>query len=191
LGLPIAIDPGKHTLEAAAPGKVPSSQSFDAPSTPSTLAVTVPALKDDAGAPAAAAPQAAAAAPVAVAATTPPPAPSSGSGSNTAAIVSGVTTGAFVVGAVVTGVLYSSKRSDFNDANSSGDPSRFDKHDSAQTLGIVNAVLVGGAVVSAGFFVYFLASRGKHESPPTSSTKLRLTPVVSPQVAGLVLGGNL
>ena len=192
LGLPIAIDPGKHNVEASAPGKQPSTQTFDTPPTPTTIAITVPALQDSASPvlPAAALPASAAAAPVA-ATTAPPAASSSGAGSNTGAIVSGVATGAFVVGAVVTGVLYSSKRSDFNDANSSGDPSRFDKHDSAQTLGIVNAVLVGGAAVSAGFFVYFLVSGGKHESPPASSAKLRLTPVVSPQVAGLMLGGNL
>ena len=191
LGLPIAIDPGKHTVEAAAPGKATSTQTFDTPSTPTTLAITVPVLNDSASAPTGAAvpPATAAAAPVAAATTAPPAATSSGS--NTGAIISGVATGAFVVGAVVTGVLYSSKRSDFNDANDSGDPSRFDKHDSAQTLGTVNAVLVGGAVLSAGVFVYFLVSGGKHESPPASSARLRLTPVVSPQVAGLMLGGNL
>src|SRR6187402_975891 len=41
LGLPIAIDPGKHTVEAAAPGKATSTQTFDTPSTPTTLAITV------------------------------------------------------------------------------------------------------------------------------------------------------
>jgi hypothetical protein len=194
MGLQIPVDPGKHVLEASAPGKETATQTFDTPSTPTTLAVTVPALKDSASAavPVAQAPVAAvAAAPVAAAPSAPqPPQPSSSSGSNTGAIVSGVVTGAFVAGAVVTGVLYSSKRSDYNDANASGDPSRFDKRDSAQTLGTVNAVLVGGALVSAGFFVYFLASGGKHESPP-SSARLRLTPLVTPQLAGLMLGGNL
>ena len=192
LGLPIAVDPGKHVLEASAPGKVTSTQAFDTQPVPTTLAITVPVLKDSANAPAAVAAGAAVppAAPTQV--TTPPPeASSSSSGANTGAIVSGVATGAFLVGSVVTGVLYSSKRSDFNDANASNDPSRFDKHDSAQTLGTVNAVLVGGTLVSAGFFVYFLVSGGKHESPPASTARLRLTPVVSPQVAGLMLGGAL
>lgn len=190
LGLPIAVDPGKHVLEASAPGKQTSTQTFDTPNTPTTLSVTVPVLKESAGA----APVAAAAlapAPAPVTTSTPPNTSSAGSGSNTGAIVSGVATGAFLVGSVVTGVLYSSKRSDFNDANDSNDPARFDKRDSAQTLGTVNAVLVGGTLVSAGFFVYFLVSGGKHESPPASSARLRLTPVVSPQVAGLMLGGSL
>jgi hypothetical protein len=192
LGLQIPVDPGKHVLEVSAPGKETATQTFDTPSTPSTLAVTVPALKDSASAAVPVAQVAVAAptaAPVAAATTTAPP-PSSSSGSNTGAIVSGAITGAFLAGAVVTGVLYSSKRSDFNDANASGDPSRSDKRDSAKTLGTVNAVLVGGALVSAGFFVYFLATSGKHESAP-SSARLRLTPLVTPQLAGLMLGGNL
>lgn len=193
LGLPIAVDPGKHVLEASAPGKEPSTQTIDTPSTPTTLTVTVPVLKDGAPAPVAAAPAVAAAPPPAGA---PPPAPvappaSSRSNANTGAIVLGVATGVFAVGSVVTGVLYSSKRNDFNDANASNDPSRFDKRDEAQTMGTVNAVLLGGTAVSAGFLVYFLVSGGTHESPPPSSARLRLTPVVSPQVAALVLGGNL
>jgi len=192
LGLPIAVDPGKHVLEASAPGKEPSTQTIDTPSTPTTLTVTVPVLKDGASAPVAAAPVAVAAAPAAA----PPPAPatpptSSRANANTGAIVLGVATGVFAVGSVVTGVLYSSKRNDFNDANSSNDPSRFDKRDEAQTMGTVNAVLLGGTVVSAGFLVYFLVSGGTHEAPPASAARLRLTPVVSPQVAGLMLGGNL
>lgn len=193
LGLPIAVDPGKHVIEASAPGKETSTQTVDTPSTPTTLTVTVPVLKDSAATPVAAAPVAAAPPP---AQPLPPPAPvapppSSSSGSNTGAIVTGIATGAFAIGSVVTGVLYSSKRSDFNDANASNDPSRFDKRDEAQTMGTINAVMIGGTAVSAGLLVYFLVSGGKHESPPPSSAGLKLTPVVSPQVAGLMLGGNL
>jgi len=190
LGLQIPIDPGKHVLEASAPGKQTSAQSFDAPSTPSTLAVTVPVLKDGAPAPAA----------------TPAPVPAPtqatlqisdatanqpSSNPRTGTIVSAVATGAFVLGTGITGVLYSSKRSDFKSANDSEDPSRFDKRDSAQTLGTVNLVCSIGALASAGALVYFLVTEGKQESPPASSARIRLTPVVSPQVAGLVLGGSL
>ncbi len=190
LGLQIPVDPGRHVLEASAPGKETSTQTFDTPSTPTTLAITVPALKDNAGAAAAgAAPPALAASATATA--SPPEVPSSSSATNTGVIVSGAATGAFVVGAVVTGVLYASKRSDFNDANASLDPSRSDKRDSAQTLGTVQLVLSGGALVSAGFLAYFLISGSKHESPPASAAGVRLTPVLTPRVAGLMLGGNL
>ncbi|HYQ02660.1 MAG TPA: hypothetical protein VER96_28505 [Polyangiaceae bacterium] len=189
LGLPIAVDPGKHVLEASAPGKEPSAQTFEAPSTPTTVTVTVPVLKDSAPAPVAVAPVPA----PAPAPANPPPAPppSSSSGPNTGAIVAGVATGVFAAGSVVTGVLYSSKRSDFNDANASNDPSRFDKRDEAKTWGTLNMVMIGGTAVSAGFLVYFLVSGGKHEASAASAARLRLTPVVSPQVAGLVVGGSL
>ena len=190
LGLPIAVDPGKHVLEASAPGKETSTQAFDTPSTPTTVAITVPALKDSVGAPVA---MAAAPPPAsATQATAPSPtAQSSQSGANTGAIVSGAVTAGLAIGSVVTGVLYSNKRSEFDRANVNNEAARFDKRDSAQTLGTVNAVLVGGTLVSAGFFVYFLVSGSKHESPPSGGARLRLSPVVSTQVAGLMLGGNL
>jgi len=188
LGLPIAVDPGKHVLEASAPGKEASTQTIDTPATPSNLTVTVPVLKDGAATPVAIVPVPPPA-PAQPAPATPPP--SSSSSMNTGALVSGIATGAFVAGSVVTGVLYASKRSDFNDANASGDPSRFDKRDSAQTMGTINAVMIGGAAVSAGVLVYFLVSGGKHESPPPSAARLRLTPVVSPQIAAVLLGGSL
>jgi hypothetical protein len=104
-----------------------------------------------------------------------------------------VATGAFVLGAGITGVLYSSKRSDFNKANDANDPSRNDKRDSAQTLGTVNLVLTGGALVSAGFLVYFLATSGSHESAPVASARSRfgVVPLLSPNSAGLLLRGAL
>ncbi|HET7545539.1 MAG TPA: hypothetical protein VFK05_36985, partial [Polyangiaceae bacterium] len=176
-------------LEASAPGKEPSTQNFDTPSTPTSVTLTVPVLKDSAGGPAPIAGVAGAApvaAPPPAGTPAPAPAPAPSSGPNIGAIVSGIATGAFVTGAVVTGVMYSSKRSDFND-----DPSNVDKHDSAQTLGIVNAVLIGGAAVSAGVLVYFLVTGSKHESAKASTAPLQLTPIVSPQVAGLMLGGTL
>jgi hypothetical protein len=187
LGLPIAVDPGKHVLEASAPGKEPSSQSFDTPATPTNVTLTVPVLKDSAGAPAAvvATVPTGAPPPASTPPTTAAPA-SSSSGLNTGALISGIATGAFVTGAVVTGVMYSSKRSEFND-----DKTNADKHDSAQTLGVVNAVMIGGAAVSAGVLVYFLVTGSKHESSKASTAPLRITPIVSPQVAGLLLGGNL
>jgi len=187
LGLPIAVDPGKHVLEVSAPGKEPATQTIDTPSTPTSVTLTVPVLKDSAAAPT----------PVVAPVPTPPPATattpaaapaaSSSSGPNTGAIASGIVTAAFVTGAVVTGVMYSSKRSDFND-----DPTSSDKHDSAQAWGVANAVLIGGAAVSAGTLVYFLvAGASKHESARANPPRLRLTPIVSPQVAGLMLGGSL
>lgn len=189
LGVPIPVDPGKHVLEATAPGKQSYAQTFDTPNVPTTLAVTVPALSDAAGA-AAPAPAPVPVATAVPAATEPEPGPSSSKPNHTGAIVAGVATGLFVVGAGVTGALYAGKRSDFKDANDANDPSRFDKRDSAQTLGTVNLVLSGGALISAGLLVYFLVSGSKAEAAP-STARVQLTPLVSTTGAGLVLGGAL
>jgi hypothetical protein len=192
LGLQIPVDPGKHLLEAAAPGKQSYSQTFETPTAATVLAVTVPALQDAPGnaapppvTPAAPAPAAPASA-VSSSATSVPSA-----NSHTGLIASGVATGAFAVGTVVTGILYSSKRSDFNTANDNNDDTRFDKRSSAQTLGTVNLVFAGGTLVSAGFLVYFLATSGSHESAPSASARLNVVPLVAPNGAGLLLGGAL
>lgn len=195
LGVQFPIDPGKHLLEASAPNKQSYAKNFDAPSTPTTLAVTVPVLQDSAAAPAVPAPVA-----TPVPATAPPPAvpPSAPSASRpyTGLIVSGVATGVFAVGAGLTGVLYSGKRSDFNkanDPNAANYSSRSDLRDSAQTLGTANLVLTGGALVSAGFLIYFIATAGSHESASVASARSNfdVTPLVSPSGAGLVLRGAL
>jgi hypothetical protein len=193
LGLQIPVDPGKHLLEAAAPGKQSYSQTFETPTAATVLAVTVPALQD--------APSNAAAPPVTPAAAAPgvpasaaiPSSPTNPRNGNrhTGLIVSGVATGAFAVGAVVTGILYSSKRSDFNSANDNNDDTRFDKRSSAQTLGTVNLVFAGGTLVSAGFLVYFLATSGSHEGAPSARARLNVVPLVAPNGAGLLLRGAL
>jgi hypothetical protein len=190
LGVQIPVDPGKHLLEATAPGKQSYSQTFETPAAATVLAVTVPALQDAPNA-APAVPAVAPAAPVASVAPSATPAAGSSSGSHTGLIVSGVATGAFAVGTVVTGILYSGKRSDFNSANNGNDDSRFDKRDSAKTLGTVNLVFAGGTLVSAGFLVYFLATSGSHESPKAASARLGVVPLIAPDGAGILLRGAL
>ena len=192
LGVRIPVDPGKHQIEASAPGKQPDSQTVDAPAAGGTLAVTLPVLQDaPGGAPAATTPTPAPvpSAPRVAAAPAAPPAESSNS--HTGVIVSAVATGAFVVGAGVTGILYSGKRSDFNTANNNQDPTRFDKRNQAATLGTVNLVLSGGALVSAGFLVYFLVTGGSQESAPGATAKLRVLPVITPNLGGITVQGAL
>jgi hypothetical protein len=192
--LQIPIDPGQHVVDASAPGKQSFSQTFETPATASALAVTVPPLQDAPVAVTPPAPPAPAApvGPVAVAPATVPPAAaaSTSSGSHTGAIVAGVATGAFAVGTVVTGILYSGKRSDFKTANDNLDPARFDQRNSAATLGTVNLVCAGGTLVSAGLLVYFLMTAGSHESAPGGSA-LNVVPLVAPSGGGLVLRGSL
>lgn len=192
LGVQFPVDPGKHSLDASAPNKQSYSQTFEAPSTPTTLAVTIPVLQDSAATAAVPAPAPVPVAPAPAPALGPTPAPEPGR-SNTGLIVSGVATGLFAVGAGVTAVLYSSKRGDFNKANAASDGTAKDKRDSAQTLGTANLVLTGGALVSAGFLIYFVATSGSHEAAPVASARSRfnVVPLLSPNEAGLVLRGAL
>ncbi|MEO7035807.1 MAG: hypothetical protein ABI548_17865 [Polyangiaceae bacterium] len=196
-GLQIPVDPGKHVVEASAPGKQNYSQAFETPAAATVLAVTVPALQDAPGAVPPAVPAAVPVGPVNQVGPAAAPAPAATSaraarsGSHTGAVVAGVATGAFLAGTVVTGIVYSGKRSDFNDVNSSGDASRFSKRDSASTLGTVNLVFAGGTLVSAGFLVYFLATSGSHESAQSASTGLNVVPLVTPNGGGVLLRGAL
>lgn len=190
LGVRFPVDPGKHQIEASAPGKQTDSQTVDAPAAGATAAVTLPVLQDLPGAAPAAPPVAPTAAPATPAAG-PVAAPPPKGKSHTGAIVSGVATGVFVAGAALTGILYSGARSDFNTANKNHDPSRTDKRDQAATLGTFNLVLTGGALVSAGLLVYFLATGSSQESAPGPSAKLQLVPVIATTGGGITLQGAL
>jgi hypothetical protein len=170
-----------------------SEATFETPTAATVRAVTVPALQEApvAGAPPAVDPTAPAASIAPSTAPAATPAAGSSSGSHTALIVSGVATGAFLAATVVTGILYSGKRSDFKSANAGTDTTRFDKRDSAKTLGTVNLVCAGGALVSAGILVYFLATPRSHESPAAASGRLGVVPLIAPDGAGLLLRGAL
>ena len=206
LGVRLPVDPGRHQITASAPGKLSNSQTVDAPAPGGNQGVVLPALQDapkavPAATPAPTAAQTPAAAPIpaapagAPAPTSAPPAPppAAGSKSHAGLIVSGLTTGLFLAGAVTTGVLYSSDRSAFNtaNANASLDPSRFDKRDKAALMGTLNLAFTGATAVSAVFLLYFAATSGSSESPPSASAKLQLLPALAPDGGGLTLRGAL
>jgi hypothetical protein len=105
--------------------------------------------------------------------------------------ISGGTTVAMLVGATVTGLMATSKRSSFNEVN--GVPGKADEaqslHDSAVTLATVNTVFTGAAIVGAGVTAYFYFSRPEK---PVSRVGV---PVISPWVtadgAGVLLRSGL
>src|SRR5690606_39352732 len=69
-------------------------------------------------------------------------------------------TGAFTVGAAVTGVLALGKKGEFDDTNDGTDPSEAESlSDSTKTLNLVTDVLIGAAVVSAAVTTYLYVSR--------------------------------
>jgi hypothetical protein len=195
-GVAVPVDPGNHQVQANAPGKQPWAHNVQAPAQAANLAVSVPPLQDAGAGPAPApAPTPTPAPGAAEPGGHPPPAPAPAETpkkSKTGVIIAGVATGALVVGAVVTGVLYNGKKDDFEKADSIGAPNRFSKRDEAQTMGIVNAVLIGGAAVGAGVTLILLAtSSSSSESPPQAAAALELTPVFGPDGGGLSLRGRL
>jgi hypothetical protein len=195
-GLPMPVDPGRHRVTAAAPGKKPWSTDISTPPEGQTLAVTIPALEAasagaapvaPAGPPAAPAPL-----PPAPAAPAPPPvADGKPSRITVPFVVSAAAAGVFTIGAVVTGVMYSGAQAEFDDANRDGDADRFDRRDEAQTLGVANLVCAGGAVLSAGAAVAFFALGGSSKAEPQRAGRWQLSPSIGPKSAGFVVHGAL
>jgi hypothetical protein len=97
-------------------------------------------------------------------------------------------TGAFTVGAVVTGLLATSKHSQFQTANDGSNPAHAKAlRDSGQTLNLVNDVLVGGAVVAAGVTAVLYFARPRATS---SNAGLMLSPEFARNRAALSLTGS-
>jgi hypothetical protein len=196
LGLDMPVDPGTHHFVVTAPGKKPWSTEVATPPEGQTLSVTIPVLEavtDVASPPARALPPATAPTPAPVTELRDASVPveqESPSRVSVPFVVSAAAAGAFTIGAVVTGVLYTGARSDFDKANQELDGDRFDLRNQAQTLGIANLVCTGGAIVAAGAAVAFLATGGSAQEAPRAG-KLRILPVVGPAGAGLFVRGHL
>jgi hypothetical protein len=197
LGLPLPADSGKHTVAAKAPGRKPWQTEVTVQGSASTANVAVPDLeRDSVAAPVGAEASVPGAATAqrprqSVAFAAPEPTADGGvpSRGNGGVIAGGVVTGVFLVGTVVTSVLYSSKLHAYNTANDQYDSNAADLRAQAKTLGAVNLALLGGAVVAAGVTVY-LWTRPQQGQGPTSA-RLQLRGVVSPELAGVSLGGSL
>jgi hypothetical protein len=176
-GTAVPVDPGSHVLRATAPGAEPWSQSIDVPAGRETLTVVVPPLV---AARASDSAQPASNAVTADAGSSTRAAKSSGN----ALLISGIATGILAAGFAVTGVLYSAAQGEFEDANVSGDSSRFDKRDRASTLGIANVVLLSATVVAGGVTVYLWLG-----APASDSAASGLG--VDPSFRGLSVRGTL
>jgi hypothetical protein len=184
-GVPAPVDPGRHVVEAKAPGKQPFSQTLEIGAVADKQTVTIPTLVDlpTAVAPAQI-PPAKAASPIPVAQQLPSdrgierPTP-------TVVYVLGATTLALGVSAVVTGVVYLNERSSYKSSPSS--PGADDHYDSARALGIANAGLwvatVGGAGVTA--YLYFT----RPERRADEHARAVVAPWISPDSAGLTARG--
>lgn len=98
------------------------------------------------------------------------------------------TTGAFAVGATVTGILALGQKSKFDDSN---DGTQFDTAESAQksaqTLGLVTDILWGATALSAGVTTYLFFTRPE---APQNDTALRVSPLVGPGTFALSVQGG-
>lgn len=192
VGLPLPVDPGNHTFEAA--GKdlksdpVAVSVSEGGKSAVTLIVKAVPGSVDPFAAPIAATPAAT------TASTTPNPVPPPSTGPTerpvpTGAYIGLATTGALAVGAAVTGVLALGKHSDYDSANDGSDPTRADDlKSSGQTLSLVSDIFTGGAVVAAGVTAYLYFTRP--EVPASQNARLRFSPAVGRNGAALSLTGQ-
>lgn len=179
----LGLHPGHHRITAKAEGYEPQTWDIetDSASTHSHEFKLVAAGQS-----------AAAASAQANLAVTTPPETQSGNGTSSMVYVGAVATGIFAVGATVTGLMYLSKKSDYQDANDGSNSSKAnDLNDSAKTLGLITDIGIGAAVLSAGAtaIFYFAGSSSKTTEKPASSA-WQLNPTVSPHLAGLSVSGS-
>jgi hypothetical protein len=182
-GVPTPVDPGRHVVEAKAPGKEPFSKAIDITAVAQQETVTIPTLRvlPQTSAP----PPTALAMPIApqLPATPTPEAPAERP-IPAAVYIAGGTTLALAIAAGVTGVVYLNDRSAFEKARDSGAPDAQDRYDSTHTLGVANAVLWGAAACGAVVTGYFYFTR-----PKAGSGHAGVRFWATPRHAGLGVGG--
>jgi hypothetical protein len=97
-------------------------------------------------------------------------------------------TGAFAIGAGVTGVLATRKKGDFEDMNNGTDPAGAETlKEDGQRLNLIADVLLGGAVVAGGVTAVLFFTRP--EVPAERDTALRFTPAFGPRAGGMTVSG--
>jgi hypothetical protein len=193
VGLPLPVDPGAHTFVASGTNLKSDPVSVTVPeggknAITLVVKVTPGTLDPSAPAPTAVAPAAAAstAAPTAA-----PPAPTESHRPIQTGVYIGVAaTGALAVGAVVTGVLTLSKKSDYDSKNDGTNPdSARSIKNSGQTLALVSDVFAAGAVVAAGVTAYLYFSRPE-VAASAQGGHFSLSPAVARDGAALNLSGR-
>jgi tetratricopeptide (TPR) repeat protein len=187
IGAPTPVDPGTHSVRAAAPGK--RAQIFTVQIGPAAdlQSLTIPVLED--GPPEAAAPPAGPVEVVTPVVKSPnQPAPRDELGNRpipTSVYVAGGVTLALAASAGVTGLAYLNKRADYEDLAKQGASSTVEtRRDQALTYGRINLGLWLGAAVGAGVTTYLYVTR------PERRSAIQVTPWLGPQLAGLGVAGD-
>ena len=178
----IGIHPGRHRVVAEAPGYVSEEWVFDAaPASSQNHAFKLALAKkvDNAAAPA----------PRAETVTEPPrPEPIK---TPTAVYVGAIATGVFAASATVTGLITLSKEKDYKNAPTDAEANSIAS--TGKTFRLITDIEIGAAVLSAGATAYFYFTAPKSrpaQSAARSNDKIRLTPIASPNGAGLSVAGS-
>jgi hypothetical protein len=180
--LQIRVRPGHHTYTASAPNKPAQTWEVDLEPGSSVSHAFDLDRPVAVAAPVSVAPLAA---PAESTAPTSRPVP-------TSVYVGLVATGAFAIGAGVTGGLALKKNSDYEAANGQDEAQAKSLRDSTKTLNLVTDVLIGATLVSAGVTTYLYLKRPEQPSLQTTSgglRQLRLAPQIGMNRSGLVLEG--
>jgi hypothetical protein len=94
-------------------------------------------------------------------------------------------TGAFAVGATVTGILALGKKSDFEEVNGSDAEKAEELRDQGQTLNLVTDIMIGGAILAAGATAVIYFTRPEVEvTQGKSARRFDVAPVVLPSGGG-------
>jgi tetratricopeptide (TPR) repeat protein len=186
-GVSAPTDPGLHRIEASAPGRKSWSSEVSVGAQADKKSISVPFLEED--------PNARQIEPMQTQ-TTPPstvppaadalalerPVPAS-------VFIAGGATLALTAAAAISGAVYLSKRSEYEDSRSTATAERqTELRDAAKTPGVVNVVTTGAAVLGAALTGYFYFSR---PTQPTQARRLRVDPWVGARAGGFVVEGNL
>lgn len=194
-GVPAPVDPGHHVVVAKAPGKQTWSRAVEIGLLADQETVTIPKLQD---------------APATVAAPSPAPAPSAAVGNAPIAApahdeltarpvpvsvyAAGAATLVLAVVASATSAVYLDDRASYSAALRASGPSPApsanakERHDTAQTWGLVNAGLWAATACGAALTTYFYLTRPERSmSHPKAA---HLLPWAMPTSAGLAVTGG-
>jgi hypothetical protein len=187
-GVSAPTDPGLHRIEASAPGRKSWSAEVSVGAEADKKSISVPFLEEDPNARQSESPTQTQ---TTLPSTVPPaadalalerPVPAS-------VFVAGGATLALTAAAAISGAVYLSKRSDYEDSRSTATAERqTELHDAARTPGVVNLVTTGAAVVGAVLTGYLYFSR---PTAPTHARRFRVDPWVGARAGGFVVEGDL
>jgi hypothetical protein len=212
-GTPVPIDPGRHSLEASAPGKRTWTSELDVPFRGETMTVKIPGLEAPGATAKEARPAASSSAPAAAQAANAGPKadevpagaaakPASRDGhlgTNPQRPIGIITAGAGVAGVgvgVALGLLAKSKldQASANCVAGMCNGKGFDLTQQAGSIADLSTIAFvgGGLALATGIVLYFTAPTVKKESPgaaPENVTAIRIAPVVVPGGGYATVGG--